>query len=124
MHRLTLFANAWMSADADKLQTKELKTWTAILLKPPFRTTRMTTSISAWTSTIKHVMIRPKIFRTLYLVDLGQDEAVAKCASLMHPTAMCFSADGDIVVACSGGSDDGDVVPANRGRLLMLTRSE
>ena len=60
----------------------------------------------------------------LYLVDLGQDEAVAKCASLMHPTAMCFSADGDIVVACSGGSDDGDVVPANRGRLLMLTRSE
>ena len=32
--------------------------------------------------------------------------------------------DGDIFVACSGGSDDGEVVPANRGRLLMLTRSE
>ena len=58
----------------------------------------------------------------LYLVDLEGEGAVAKCASLVHPTALSQSSNGDIFVACAAKSENGDDIPPHQGMVYLLSR--
>lgn len=58
----------------------------------------------------------------LYLVDIKGEGAVVKCASLVHPTALSFSANGDILVACAAHSENGEDIPPKQGQVFLLSR--
>ena len=58
----------------------------------------------------------------MYLVDLKDEGAFVKCASLVHPTALSVSSGGDIFVACAAKSENGDEIPTHQGKIVMLSR--